>query len=119
MEVDNEADFREMPGEDPFDWRRQILDAYQESTPDDEDVPDETSRDLEDWNLLIECLEARVLWDADFLDEGLYADQAPETGQYLKDELGVPDDYFTAVAPDPTDQDLDIARQKIRGIIDG
>ncbi|HEY3965175.1 MAG TPA: hypothetical protein VGM05_11540 [Planctomycetaceae bacterium] len=119
LEVDSEDDFREMPGEDPFDWRRQILDAYRESAPDDEDVPVATSRDHEEWSLLIECLEARVLWDADYLDEDLYADQPPEAGQIMKDRLGVPDEYFRAVAPDPTDRDLNIARQKIRGLVDG
>ena len=87
--------------------------------PDDFELPAESCRDLNEWSLLIECLEARVLWDADYLDEDLYADQAPEAGQFLKDQMGVPDEYFTAVAPDPTDRDLDIVRQKIRGLIDG
>ena len=119
MELDNEADLREMPGEDPFEWRRRLLDAYRESFPDDPETPAEASRDVAEWGILVEFLETRLLWDADYLDEGLYADQAPEAGQFLKDQMGVPDEYFTAVAPDPTDRDLDVARQKIRGLIDG
>lgn len=119
MEIDNEEEIREMPGEDPFAWRRNLRDAYRECIPDDPETPAETSRDVAEWGILIECLETRVLWDADYLDEDVYADQAPETGKILKDELGVADDYFTAVAPDPTDRDLEIVRQKIRGLIDG
>lgn len=119
MEIENEGGSPEMPDEDPFVWRRELLDAFRESIPDADDLPTETSRDLEEWSLLIECLETRVLWDTDFLDEDLYADQAPETSQYLKEELGVPDEYFTAVAPDPTDGELDFARQRIRRTIHG
>lgn len=51
MEVDNEEEIREMPGEDPFDWRRRLLNAYRESFPDAEDVPAEISRDMEDFML--------------------------------------------------------------------
>ena len=119
MEIENEEGIPEMPDEDFFIWRRSVVEAYCESPVEDFEVPVESCRDIEEWSLLIECLEARVLWDADYLDEDLYADQAPETGQLLKDEMGVPDEYFTAVAPDPTDRDLEIARQKIRAIIDG
>lgn len=116
LEIDSEADFREM-GEDPFAWRRLLLKAYQEGIPDDPETPAETSRDASEWEILIECLETRVLWDSDYLEEDVYADQAPETGQFLKDQMGVADDYFTGVAPDPTDRDLDLVRQKIRGLI--
>jgi hypothetical protein len=52
MEVDNEDDFRELAGEDLFVWRRFLLDAYRESILDDEEVPAETSPDLNDWCLL-------------------------------------------------------------------
>jgi hypothetical protein len=119
MEVDDEDAIREMAGEDPFDWRRSVLAAYCESCPDDTEVPAESCRDIEEWIQLVECLEAKVLWDADYLDEDLYADQSPEAGQCLKDQMGVPDEYFRAVAPDPTDRDLDVVRRRIRGLIDG
>lgn len=118
MEIDEEESIREMPGEDPFVWRRSVLAAYCEYCPTDFELPVESCREIEAWGLLIECLEARVLWDADYLDEDVYADQAPEAGKYLKDQLGVPDGYFRAVAPDPTDRDLVIVRQTIRGLID-
>jgi len=118
-DVDMEEAIRETLGEDPFEWRRLLLDAYRESFPDDEDVPTEKSRDMNEWGQLIECLETRVLWDADYLDEDLYADQAPEAGQMLKNQMGVADEYFRAVAPDPDDRELPGIRDRLQALIDG
>jgi hypothetical protein len=53
MEVEDENVIREMPGEDPFVWRRQLLGAFRESFLDADELPAETSRDLEEWGLLI------------------------------------------------------------------
>ncbi|MCY2967399.1 MAG: hypothetical protein NT069_27820, partial [Planctomycetota bacterium] len=106
-------------GEGWCHWRRLLRDAYQESTSDADGMPAETSGDMEEWRLLIDCLVDTVLWDTDYLCEDAYVDQSPEAGQLMKDQMGVPDEYFTAVAPDPTDRDLDIARQNIRALIDG
>ncbi len=119
MEVDDEDVIRAMPGQDPISWRRELLDAYREACPDDDEIPPVTSHELADWELLIECLEARVLWDADYLDEDLYADQPPDAGQALKERMGVADEYFRAVAPEPTDSELEKVRQTIRTLPDG
>ena len=73
---------------------------------------------MNEWGPLTECLETRVLWDADYLDEDLYADQAPEAGQMLKDHMGVADEYFRAVAPDPDDRDLPGIRERLQALID-
>jgi hypothetical protein len=116
-EVEAEDDVRGMPDGDPFGWRRRLLDAYQESLPDVQDAPTESCRDMEDWIPLIECLQDLVLWDADYLDEGLYADQSPDVGRFLKAQMGVPADYFQAVAPDPADCDLPNIRQRLRSLI--
>jgi hypothetical protein len=119
MEVDDEEAIREMQNGDLFAWRRKVRAAFRESCPDDLKIPPESCRKIEEWSLLIECLEGRVLWDADFLDEDLYADQAPEVGQLLKNQMNVSDEYFTAVAPDPSDHDLEVVRRTIRALIDG
>lgn len=69
MEVDDEASTRGMPGEEPFAWRRSVLAAFSEMGTEDFELPAESCRDIDEWSLLIECLETRVLWDADFLEE--------------------------------------------------
>ena len=116
VEFDDEEELRGMPDADEFRWRRLLLDAYRESLRDD-DAPAEGSRDMEDWSLLIECLQDLVLWDADYLDEELYADQSPEVGRFLKRQMGVPGEYFQAVAPDPADCDLPNIRQRLQCLI--
>ena len=116
FEVDDEETIRKMPDGHPYDWRQRVLAAYRECFPDDPEVPAETSRVMEDWELLIECLACRVLWDADFLDEDLYADQSPDKGQTLKARMHVDDDYFRAVAPDPLERDLPGIRERLQSL---
>lgn len=118
MEVDTEEEIREMPLEDPFSWRRMLLEAYREGVPDGPESLVEQSRDLGEWTLLVDCLVDRVLWDADYLDEDLYADQPPDEGRSLKKHMGVSDGYFMGVAPDPSDRDLEKVREEIRTLID-
>ena len=51
-------------------WRRLVLEAAREQVELDE-MPDDTSCDKEEWDLLLECLAVRVLWDNDYqMDEG-------------------------------------------------
>ena len=72
---------------------------------------DEDSSD--DWDLLIECLEGRVLWDRDWeLEEQL--DIEPVAGRRVKRELGIDNDYFVAVPPDPTDEEAERLLKELR-----
>jgi hypothetical protein len=51
-------------------------------------------------------LEGRVLWDNDWeIDVCLDAD--PDIGRRMRRELGIDDDYFVAVPPDPTDAEVE------------
>jgi len=55
----------------------------------------------------------RVLWeDRDFEEEELFLDSGPEITGFLKEQLGIADDYFIGVAPDPTQ--LDSIRESLR-----
>lgn len=117
LEVDDEETFREIPDGHPFYWRQRVLAAFHEGCSDDPESPAETSRNMEDWDLLVECLACRVLWDYDFLDEDLFADQAPKKGRLLKRRMNIDDDYFRAVAPDPLDRDLQGIRERLQTMI--
>ena len=63
--------------------------------------------DLDEWELQVECLSDHVLWDADYAMEEEFLDAAPVASRRLKYDLGIPDDYFTDVAPDPGDSEMD------------
>jgi hypothetical protein len=43
-------------------------------------------------------------------------DADPAVGRYCRDELGIADDYYTAIAPDPTEEQLDSVRRTLREV---
>lgn len=67
-----------------------------------EEVPSPSSGSEEDWVFCVECLHDAILWDADYLGENLFVDLPPERARALKDEMGIADEYFLSVAPDPS-----------------
>jgi len=84
-------------------WRQLILNACRD-TGDTDDLPEAVSSDNEEWELLIDCLQDRILWDDDWQ---LLAqlDAPPEASRRMKQELGIDDDYFVTVPPDPSDEE--------------
>lgn len=83
-------------------WRSFLRDAAEEVLELDQ-LPDTDHADEAEWELLIDCLRDRVLWDNDWaMVEQLDAD--PEQRQYLNEHLGIDEDYFVWVPPDPTDE---------------
>ncbi len=112
MEIDFEQDDF---GEDEFEfstWRTLAWNAWIESTgcgsEGDAEAEsfhsfplDEQCTDHDKWSLIVECLADRILWDRDFEICDTFLDAKPEASQLKKQLLGIDDDYFTAVAPEP------------------
>lgn len=67
------------------------------------------------WAFEIECLADNILWDRDWELDDLMVDSSPEKAQVLKLHLGIDDDYFTSIAPDPND--LNPVRRTLRRLI--
>jgi len=102
------------PKEGAPHWRSLILDAAGE-LDGDIDLPDVADADIDIWDLLLECLAGRVLWDNDYeLRENL--DLPPEEGKLLHATLGMDDDYFTAIAPDPPDDQVNLYLDALMGL---
>ena len=96
--------------------RQLILAACREAEVAEE-LPKANCRDKSEWDFPIEFLESRVLWDYDWqLADS--ADLDPDAGQRLKDELGIADDYFVAVPPDPPDAEAERLLQIIIELTD-
>jgi hypothetical protein len=99
-------------------WRRLVLAAQAEyetappACPEDR-LPEPDCKDMEEWDLLVECLSQTILWDADWLDEDLYMDVTPELSRARKKKLSIADKYFTAIAPDPSEAELPAIRQRL------
>ncbi|TWU38451.1 hypothetical protein [Novipirellula artificiosorum] len=95
-------------------WRLHVLEAHhalsrepaiddREAIFDDESVvlPQVDSADLELWEGLIEKLTDAVLWDRDFELADSFLDVDPGVSHQRRRLLGIDNDYFTYVAPDP------------------
>jgi hypothetical protein len=82
-------------------WRQLVLAACRQREFVG-DLPDPDDVDFHCWEYPLEFLEQCVLWDTDWaLLEHLDAD--PETSQRSKKLLGIEEDYFVAVPPEPND----------------
>lgn len=103
-------------------WRQAVLDAYGENEDDEfvdqEMVDEETDQDsvfdidancleVDRWQWLVELLADRVLWDRDFEMVNEMIDAPPEHAAAMKAALGITSGYYTAIAPDPTDHQVD------------
>lgn len=99
--------------EDPFYWRRLVRLAGAETVADLE-PPAESSSELDEWTFLVESLSDHILWDNDFNTEGIFADAEPESAQANYEGMGIDEDYFLAVPPDPRASNLDQIRKVLR-----
>jgi hypothetical protein len=118
IEIDAEdLDWSDSPEVDLRTWRRLILAAFvEDDPPSDYPLPGIECCDQEEWDLLIGCLADYVLWDDDWADEEIM-DADPETARKRKRRLGINDDYYLAIAPDPTDGELDMARAILKRLL--
>jgi hypothetical protein len=100
-------------------WRALIVAACRGAEPADElaDLPAPDSDDADAWDLVIESLADRILWDRDWEMEDLFADAIPERGRQLKQFLGIDDGYFRDIAPDPTEQQLAVVRSQLEALV--
>ena len=103
-------------------WRQAALDAYRENEDDDivrqeilsQDADqasvfdiDANCMEVDRWCWLVELLADRVLWDRDFEMVNEMIDAPPERAAAMRAALGITPGYYTAIAPDPTDHQLD------------
>lgn len=69
------------------------------------------------WSELIDALRDRILWDdRDYLIGDAFLDLEPSLGDALKEQLGIPEDYFSSAPVDPTRAGLENTRAILRRI---
>lgn len=129
IEIDTEAmddEFGdERPCDSPFSLRSLTLAAWQSSMSEEEieefeqdgSMPNVTSSDMSQWDMVIEGLADRILWDRDFEMEYLMADEEPARSALLKRHMGIDEDYYTAVASDVGDSQYEKIRDEIRNLV--
>lgn len=118
LEVENagEPEFQE----DPTQMRRLVLAACRETGCCTGGLPRTTSNDLELWEeLILEDLANLILWDdGDYELAGTIVDLDPEASRLKLAMLHIDEEYFTAIAPDPTDAELAAVRAVLRDLCD-
>jgi len=53
------------------------------------------------------------------MDGDVYLDLPPEHAKKLKRMMGVTEDYYTAIPPDPSERELGEIRSRLRALTDG
>jgi hypothetical protein len=109
IEIDEPAEDQEPPS-----WRELVLAACREHGI--EDLLDPESEDLDEWAILVECLADTVLWDQDWKDSESLLDADPKASKGVKQLLGIDDDYYIAVPPDPTEKEMEGIKAVLRGL---
>jgi hypothetical protein len=96
--------------------RRLILGAVGEPAGRDGPLPQPTEANAGEWELLVEEVEARLLWDRDWEMADVFLDLPPEEGRADLLLHRIDPDYFTAVPDDPDDEGLAAARRTLAGL---
>jgi hypothetical protein len=98
-------------------WRELILAAFREVVEQwEEPLPEPTCDEFGEWDLLLECLSDHIFWDADYTMGRDFLDADPDVSRVKMEEMGIAEDYFRAVAPDPTEEQLTKIRRTLRDI---
>ena len=84
-----------------------------------EELLDAQSDDLDEWEVLIGSLAGEVLWDEDWKDSESLMDADPRAGRAVKELLGIDEDYYIAVPPDPTEEEMKGVWVTLRGLTKG
>ena len=95
-------------------WRPKVLDACR--LTELEDLPASDCDDMQEWDFLVEALLDRILWDRDY-DEQWLSDVNPGEARAVGDLIGIPEDYFTHIAPDPGPQQLRQIRDDLQQLL--
>jgi hypothetical protein len=137
-EIEIEIDVRQegpQPGVEEFSMRPFVLAAIRETNPEWENphrepqsedpefeppsLPQPECEDVDAWDDLLNELMDRVLWgDRDFEAEADFLDSDPRESQLMKQLMGIDRDYFSAIAPEPTDHQLTVIRKTLGRLCD-
>ena len=65
---------------------------------------------------LVDYLADAVLWDEDWKEADQHLDVDPAAGRVMKKLLGIDQDYYVSVPPDPPDEEMKGVWAALRGL---
>lgn len=113
-EIEMESDLNEPGALDPHYWRKLLLDVARADVRDSTKLPDAACRDEDEWESILESIRMRVLWDDDYMDAEAMLDATPQSARRHRRKFGIDNDYYIAVAPDPSESELPAIRERLR-----
>jgi len=102
-------------------WRELVISSRKQIEGNDaeqEHIPKPTCKDLDEWDFQMQELSGSVLWDGDYQDAQLYVDFPPEKSKELRGFMGIPDDYYMALAEDLPDEEAKAKIAELRKLCD-
>ncbi len=93
-------------------WRAKIVRACEECGAEEFPPPD--CEDPEEWDLWIGFLEDQIFWDADWDSEMGSLDCGPDEAEAGRRLFGITENYYTEIAPDPTEEDVERLHAEIQ-----
>ena len=101
---------------DIYRWRRMILACFDPPVDPEEGLPDNSCSDSVEWEILLTCLEDRVLWDEDWDMPEHFLDVDPETSRERRRRLDISDDYYMATVFDPREDEVPGLWERLRAL---
>ena len=80
-----------------------------------DELPQETDDNKQIWAFWVECLAGCVLWDNDYESQQTLG-LPPEESRRYRTLLGMEDDYYTDVLPDPPDEQVNLYVDALIGL---
>ena len=125
--IECEIDLSRLENEPDYGLRSSVLAVFQDLPQSDNPeianewndeelrtLPPVECPEINEWNDLAESLADQILWDRDFEMESILVDQSPEKAKLLKSHLGITNDYFSLIAPDPGEEEFAKIQQELR-----
>lgn len=114
----DELDGAEPPGGgETTELRGLLLAAAGDPDGREDPLPDPAGTDPEPWEWLLEEVEDRVLWDADFEMGDLFLDLPPEHARERLEQAGIDPDYYLSSPPEPGEVGLAAARRTLARLL--
>jgi hypothetical protein len=116
MALDTEL-FEATEGDSPTTMRQLLRAAAAESEDEEIELPTVTEADRDEWEWVLESIEGRIFWDADYEMADEFLDLPPQQAHELHSEMAIDSEYYTAIPREPDRAGLIAARQTLARLL--
>jgi hypothetical protein len=96
---------------------RSLLLAAADSEDTFEDIPEPSEEDAEEWGWVLDSVEDRIFWDADYEMGDEFLDRPPDEARELLARMGIDSEYYLADPREPDEAGLVAVRQTLARLL--